>query len=140
MSPEEKMKNPNKTNIITYDLDIITTHVRKIIEKRGCNDVFFNLMVNDALTQLEMVFWKEYIGKQQLKKIFVYTPETWIQHFKETHCQNRLMSWWLKKHPIKMKETTYKISKIHIFPEVKVPKKREFKTKIVYKEVFTDDT
>ena len=134
------MNKKKKVNIITYDLDVITTHVRKIIEKRGCNDVFFNLMVNDTLTQLEMVFWKEYIGKHQKEKISFYIPLTWKDFFKKKHKDKRWMSWWIKKHPIKTKKLSFDISKIHIFPEVKVPRKREFKKKMIYLEVFTDDT
>lgn len=131
-----------ETKAITkqFDFDIISRHIQTIMSKRDCNDVIFDLRVNDCLEQLKIFFWKNYIGKRQTKTIEFFVPETWKDHFKKTYRKNKLMKWWILRHPIKNKKLSFKIDKITIFPEVEVPKKPEFINHFCYLEAIVDDS
>ena len=109
--------------------------IQKIINKRDCTEVMVRFIVDDALDQLRIVFWKDYIGKQQRKEISFYIPKTWKDHFKKTYRNNRIMEWRIKKHPIKTKKLRFKLKKIHIFPDIAVPQDNKFQERVSYLEV-----
>lgn len=136
------MKNKKEGINLThkqFDFDIIKAHIQAILNAKNYNDIYFHLTINNALEQIKVVFWKEYIGKHQQKEIDFYVPKTWKDHFKKTYRNNRLMKLWLKKHPIKTKRLRFKINKIHIFPEVEVPHDNKFQKHFNYLEVMRDE-
>jgi hypothetical protein len=133
------MKEKQNVNIVQCDLDVIRAHIQNIMNKRDCTDVLFNLRVNDVLTQLDVNFWKEYAGKHHQSEFDFFVPETWVQHFKKRHRNNKLMAWWIKKHPIRTKKLRFHLSRIIVFPDVKVPKKREFENKLIFFEANVKD-
>lgn len=123
-----------------FNFDVIRAHIQMVMNKRDCNDVLFNLQINDSLEQLKIHFWKEYVGATQEKRIEFFVPKTWKDHFKKTHRHKKWMKWWILRHPIKNKKLSFKINKITIFPEVEVPKKPEFINHFNYLEVIHDDS
>ena len=92
-----------------FDFDIIRDHVDMIMNRRDCTDVLFNLAVNNTLEQFKIKFWKRYIGKKQEKVIEFFVPKTWKDHFKKTYRKNKLMKWWIFRHPIRNKKLSFKI-------------------------------
>lgn len=132
----------NEKETVTYkqhEFDIITQHIEAIMNERGDNDVLFRLRVNNALNELRVVFWKQYVGKRQSEVIEFYVPKTWKDYVKKAHRNNRLVKWWIKKHPIQTKKLSFKLEKIHIFPKIEVPHGIKFAEKIVFLEVIPND-
>jgi len=119
----------------TFDFDIITSPLRLIFTKRDFSLEGFRYQINIALDQLTIDFWKRNIGKLQEKTIKFYVPNTWKDHFKRKHRYKRWMKWYLKKHPVELKEIKFKLNKTTVFPKVKVPESLEkFNHNLIYYE------
>ena len=118
-----------------FDFDIITSYLRQIFTKRDFNLETFRYQINIALDQLTIDFWKRNIGKLQEKTIKFYVPNTGKDHFKRKHRHKRWMKWYLKNHPVILKEIKFKLSKTTVFPEVKLPKMlKEYNEHFTYYE------
>ena len=117
-----------------FDFDIIKLHIEGIINKRDYTDITFEIFINNLLEQLRVICWKDWVGKRQQKTITFYEPKTWKDHFKNTYRHNRLMKWWIKKHPIQAKTIKFTLNKTHIFPKVEVPESPEFQETYHYLE------
>ncbi len=123
-----------------FDFDIITSRLRQIFAKRDFNPDAFHYQINIALDQLTIDFWKRTIGKLQQKTIKFYVPNTWKDHFKKKHRNKRWMRWYLKKHPVILKEIKFKLNKTTVFPKVKVPKMiHEYNDHLTYYEAIKHD-
>ena len=122
-----------------FDFDIITSHLKQIFTKRDFNPEAFRYQINIALDQLTIDFWKRDIGKLQEKTIKFYVPNTWKDHFKRKHRNKRWMRWYLKKHPVILKEIKFKLNKTTVFPEVKVPETiKEYNEHLTFYEAIRD--
>ena len=123
-----------------FDFDIVKSAMQVIINKRDFNEVNFELLITHVVDELKLICWKDWVGKRQQKTITFYEPKTWKDHFKNTYRHNRLMKWWIKRHPIQAKAIKFTLNKIHVFPEVKVPDKPEFMETYSYLETSNDDS
>lgn len=125
-----------KPNLIGKQFDFDIIRLQMIMSERDCNDVLFRLQVNNSLEQLKIYFFKNYVGKQQRKKIDFYIPKTWKDYFKNAYRYKKWMKLWLKKHPIEIKKLSFNLDKVTVFPNVEVPKQSEFKTHFTYLESY----
>lgn len=124
-----------------FDFDLITSHLKQIFTKRDFSLKAFRYQINIALDQFTIDFCKGNIGKLQEKNIKFYVPNTWKDHFKKKHKYKRWMKWYIKKHPVVLKEIKFKLTKTTVFPEVEVPESVKeflnhftfFEAKVIYK-------